>query len=392
MTPAARLSAAMVVLDHILTGSPAEAALTSWARASRFAGSGDRYAIRDVVFDALRCKRSYAALGGGMTGRGLVLGGLRNKGLPAAEIDALFCGQGHAPHAIGPADTTRTPFGAEALDMPDWLMQDLHQSLGPDLPAATLALRGRAPTFLRVNPARNTRAAVAAELAQNGVETTVVQSLQYGLQVTSGERKISALKVFSEGGIELQDASSQAVVEALDIPKSGRILDYCAGAGGKILSIAAQAYALKNISFHAHDANPRRMADLPARAARAGAAIGIVQTSALAAPYDLILADVPCSGSGSWRRDPQGKWALTPERLAQLCQIQAQILQDILPLLAMGGVLAYSTCSLLRRENEDQIAAFLARNPQFHCRQMRRFGLTDGTGGDGFFLALLMQS
>ena len=157
MTPAARLSAAIAVLDQILDGFGAEAALTAWARASRFAGSSDRHAIRDLVFSALRCKRSQAALGGGMTGRGLVLGGLRAAGLDGAAIDALFSGQGHAPAPLGPADQPRTPSDHEALALPDWLIDACARAHGPDLPRAAAALRQRAPVFLRTNPARASR-------------------------------------------------------------------------------------------------------------------------------------------------------------------------------------------------------------------------------------------
>lgn len=395
MTPAARLSAAISVLDHILDGQGAEAALTAWARASRFAGSSDRHAIRDVVFSALRCKRSFAALGGGMTGRGLVLGGLRDGGLSAGEIDALFSGQGHAPDVIGPADQPRAPTAGEALDLPDWLIDAAGQGMGddlpPDLPRAAPALRHRAPVFLRANPARASRADLAAALALQGVQTQVIPNLNYGLEVIEGERKIALLDLYSEGWFELQDASSQRVIEALDLPAKGRVLDYCAGGGGKILSIAAHAHGNKQLSCHAHDANPRRMADLPARAARAGARIEILQNLPKDAQFDLILTDVPCSGSGSWRRDPQGKWALTPDRLAQVLQVQAQILDAAALHLSPHGRLVYSTCSVLAPENEGQISAFLARAPQFRCTQMQRFGLTDGTGGDGFFLAELIR-
>lgn len=412
MTPAARLSAAIEVLDRILAAQNAESALTSWGRAARFAGSGDRAAVRDLVFAALRCKRSFAALGGGQTGRGLVLGGLRAGGITEAGIADLFSGQGHAPHAIGPADQPRTPSQAEAWDMPDWLISEMQRTLTADMQgdanaadAADImqALRARAPVYLRVNPSRTTMGAAVAELAAGGVETVFVQNMKFCLQAIKNERKIQNMPAYLEGRIEFQDASSQAVIEALEMPQAGKILDYCAGGGGKTLSLAAQTYDNKAVSVYAYDAAARRMADLPARAARAGAVIEITENPENAAPYDLILTDVPCSGSGSWRRDPQGKWALSAARLDELVQIQAQIMDATLPLLAAGGVLAYSTCSVLPRENETQIAAFLQRHPQFALRKMQRFGLaaapkTDvprdqatakAAVGDGFFLAVL---
>jgi 16S rRNA (cytosine967-C5)-methyltransferase len=394
MTPAARLAAAAQILDEILAGQHAEAALTAWGRGARYAGSGDRAAVRDVVFDALRCKRSFAALGGGLTGRGLVLGGLREGGVSQAALDQMFSGEGHALPLIGPADQPRAPNMAEASDLPDWLLGQFEASLGAGAAGVMAALRARAPVFLRVNPARATRAAAADALAEFGIKTSLIHGLNYGLQVVENARKITQSASFLHGWVELQDAASQAVIEALDLPPSGRILDYCAGGGGKTLSLAAQAYENKNISIYAHDGAPRRMGDLPARAGRAGATIEICENPEKTAPYGLILTDVPCSGSGSWRRDPQGKWALTPQRLQELQQIQAQIIDTAAALLAPKGTLAYATCSVLRGENEDQIFAALQRHPQLSCQKMLRFGLGqsgDIPSGDGFFLAVLRK-
>lgn len=402
MTPSARLSAAIAVLDHILAGQTAEHALTQWGRASRFAGSGDRHAVRDLVFDALRCKRSFAALGGGMTGRGLILGGLRAGGAQADHIDTLFCGQGHAPHAIGPADDARTPQGAEALDLPDWIMPDLARSL-PNVPEFAAALTARAPVFLRVNQAKATVSSLIQELAEQGVAARPVNNLKNALQVIEGARKLQSTDAISEGRAELQDASSQAVIAALELPKSGRILDFCAGGGGKILNIASQLHDVKDIKLFAYDANPRRMVDLLPRAAKANASVQVLDClpensnfNANSDGYDLILTDVPCSGSGSWRRDPQGKWALTAQKLADIRQLQGEILDQAACLLAPDGQLAYSTCSVLRAENEDQVAAFLQRNAHFECRLMHRFGLSDlpadDRQGDGFFLAVFARA
>jgi 16S rRNA (cytosine967-C5)-methyltransferase len=389
MIPAARLSAAIEVLDDILSGQNAEAALTAWGRAHRFAGAGDRYAIRDVVFDALRRKRSYAAMGGGMTGRGIILGQLRASG---GDVDALFNGQGHAPSVIGPADQPRSPTATEELDAPDWLIDVMHQDLGADSQRVLMALTARAPVFLRVNPIRATVAETQAKLAEEGVATRLMSNIRYCLQVIKNERKIRSTNAYESGWIELQDASSQSVIENIDLPKSGRMLDYCAGGGGKTLSIASQVYDNKQISVFAHDAIARRMADLPARAARAGAEITIINNHSKLVVYDLILTDVPCSGSGSWRRDPQGKWALTPAKLAEIIALQAQIMDSAADLLAAGGTLAYATCSVLTRENEAQVAAFLTRHPDFSLQKMQRFGLSYPDDGDGFFLAVLSET
>ena len=382
MTPAARLSAAIEILDRILAGSAAEPALTSWGRANRFAGSGDRHALRDLVFDALRCRRSFAALGGADSGRGLVLGGLRAAGTDPAT---LFTGLAHAPSSVGAQDTGRDPDLIEALDCPDWLAPRLQASLGDDFVPVMMAMRQRAPVFLRVNSVKADRASALVALAEDGIAAQEVVWVKMALEVTENARKIQNGRAYAEGLVELQDASSQAVVEALALQPGTRVLDYCAGGGGKTLAMAALGVAVD-----AHDASPNRMRDLPVRAARAGARVRLVENPDKTASYDVILTDVPCSGSGSWRRDPQGKWALTEARLRDLLVVQAAILDRVLPLLKPGGILGYATCSLLADENEAQIAQFLGRHSGWRCLDQRRFSPLDG--GDGFYLARLTRS
>jgi 16S rRNA (cytosine967-C5)-methyltransferase len=381
MTPAARLSAAISILDHVLAGQSAELSLTNWGRASRFAGSGDRAAVRDVVFDCLRCRRSYAALGGGETGRGLVLGHLRAT---RQEVGDFFTGEGHAPAPLRADETPRMPEGAEALDIPDWLETTLKQSLGADFEPVTLALRQRAPVFLRVNLARMDRASAAALLRDQGIVTLPHPLADTALEVTEGARRIQHAPAYLEGLVELQDASSQAVVAALPLADGMRVLDLCAGGGGKSLAIAARA----KVRLFAHDADPRRMRDLPPRAQRAGIKVTLSEKPEKTGPYDLILADAPCSGSGSWRRDPEGKWRLTPARLEELVAIQATILDRAARLLRPGGILAYATCSLLEVENGQQVDRFLSRHPDWRAGPARRF--TPLEGGDGFFVAQLI--
>jgi 16S rRNA (cytosine967-C5)-methyltransferase len=384
MIPAARLSAAIGVLDRILAGQPAEQALTNWGRANRYAGSGDRAAVRDLVFDALRCKRSFAHFGGGMTGRGLILGGMRAAGQDAT---ALFTGIGHAPAALGPEDSARTApmTRAEGLDIPDWLEGPLDASLGRDLDAVMMAMRSRAPVFLRVNLAKLDLPGAIAVLAGEGVAAQPHPLATSALHVTDGARKIQTTSAYLTGLVELQDAASQAVVEMVPLSDGIRVLDYCAGGGGKTLALAARA----SVDLFAHDADPRRMRDLPARAARAGVRVKITDNPDAKAPYGVILTDVPCSGSGSWRRDPAGKWALTPARLADLVAVQRGILDRVAPMVAHGGHLAYVTCSLLRVENADQIDAFLSRHSGWAETARRSFTPLDG--GDGFFCAVLRR-
>ena len=386
MTPAARLQAAIEILDQVLTGEPAEKALTSWGRKSRFAGSKDRAAVRDHVFTALRCLRSHAALGGARSGRGLILGALREAG---QNPDEFFTGQGHAPAPLTEEERQAplAPEGPEALDIPDWLWPEFSSSLGSEAEAAALALRSRAPVHLRVNSGKGTVQEAQDVLADEGIATELHPAAETALEVTEGARKLRNSKAYKEGLVELQDAASQAVVERLPLRDGMKVLDYCAGGGGKSLAMAAQA----RISLFAHDADQRRMKDLPERAGRAGAKVSLLETGALArnGPFDLVFCDVPCSGSGSWRRAPEGKWRLTNEKLKTLRQTQSEILRKAAALTASDGVLAYATCSMLRVENSDQVQAFVAENPGWSLTAEQSWQVQDGT--DGFYVAVLTR-
>ncbi|MCU0827033.1 MAG: RsmB/NOP family class I SAM-dependent RNA methyltransferase [Tabrizicola sp.] len=380
MTPGARLAAAIAVLDRVLAGDPTEKALTNWGRASRYAGSKDRAAVRDIVYDALRRKRSAAARGGSLTGRGLVLGLMREAGQ-----EELFSGEGHAPAPAAAGEAGRDPEAADSLDMPDWLVPALTASLGEKCSAVCAALRQRAPVFLRVNLAKAGPAEAMAVLAREGIETALHPLAQTAVVVTGNARKVQTSEAYLTGLVELQDAASQAVVEMLDLRDGLRVLDYCAGGGGKTLAMAARA----RMMVFAHDAWPRRMADLPERARRAGISVTLTDRPQTYAPFDLVLVDAPCSGSGSWRRDPEGKWALTPERLAEVMATQAAILEQASGLVGETGTLAYATCSLLHAENAGQIAAFLSGHSGWRLERERTFLPMDG--GDGFYCAILKR-
>jgi 16S rRNA (cytosine967-C5)-methyltransferase len=384
MTPAARAAAAIALLDRILAGEPAERALTRWSREARYAGAADRAAVRDLVFDALRCRLSHGVLGGGRDGRALILGGLRARGEDPAEV---FTGGPHAPAPLTAAEAAPPPVpaGLEALDCPGWLAPELRRSLGAEFEPVLAALRSRAPVHLRVNLRAATREAAAAALAAEGIATRPHPLAATALEVTAGARRVRQSEAYRRGLVELQDAASQAVAAALPVPEGGRVLDLCAGGGGKTLALAARADA----DFAAHDADPRRMADLPARAARAGVRVRLISDPEAEAPFDLVLCDVPCSGSGAWRRAPDAKWRLTPARLAELRARQAAILDRAATLVAPGGMLAYVTCSLLAAENGDQVAAFLSRRPGWRVASRRR--LTPLDGGDGFYSAHLTR-
>lgn len=388
MTPAARIAAAAEILDQIIDGEAAEKALTGWARRSRFAGSKDRAALRDLVFDALRCRRSFAALGGAETGRGLMIGALLAQGDDPAHV---FTGEGHAPSVfsdeevawIGASPALSNLEDAVAADMPDWLWPQVSNALGDKTQTVCATLRTRAPVFLRVNLRQTSRDKAIQALADESIETRPHPDVPTALEVTQGARRIAQSQSYLNGLVELQDAASQAVVCELPLKDGLSVLDYCAGGGGKALAMAS----LADCTYVAHDAFPARMKDLPARADRAGVRIRVAATPK--GPFDLVLCDAPCSGSGSWRRAPEGKWLLTPDRLDQLNATQDQILETAAPLVSPGGTLAYATCSFLAAENTDRVRAFLERHPDWSMQSDRQW--LPGAGGDGFYLVLLTR-
>lgn len=385
MTPGARVAAAIEILNTMFDGLPAEQALTRWGRGNRFAGSKDRAAIRDHVFDVLRQRRTAAHLGGGQTGRALMIGLLRAQG---ADLDSLFNGVGHAPQPLTDAEHEPSAGADEATiwNLPDWIIPQFKASLEDRAKTVALALQARAPITLRVNTAKTTPSAAAAALAEQGVETRANPLAETALTVTAGERKIRNSDSYLDGAVELQDASSQAVVAAM--PNGSRVLDYCAGGGGKSLALAVDPAT----EVTAHDIDPRRMQDLPARAARAGRSIRQIETDDLKneTPFDVVLCDAPCSGSGAWRRSPEGKWTLSATRLQELTAIQDSVLDDATALTAPNGCLIYATCSVLTCENEDRINAFLQRHPDWSVGFQRRFDVNDD--GDGFFTAHLRRN
>ncbi|TNJ40644.1 RsmB/NOP family class I SAM-dependent RNA methyltransferase [Phaeobacter sp. B1627] len=387
MTPAARIQAAIECLDDIFAGTPAEKSLTNWARRSRYAGSKDRAAVRDHVFQSLRCLRSHAALGGSKTGRGLLVGALREDGIDPAGV---FTGEGHAPSPLSDAERAASQSfdtTAEEYDIPEWLWPLFQRSLGQGALDAAGALRSRAPVFLRVNLNKTTVPEAIARLSGEEVLAEAHGAATSALRVTQGARRIKNTQSYLQGFVELQDAASQAVVDALPLQDDMRVLDYCAGGGGKALAMAARA----RLALFAHDIDPRRMKDLPQRAERAGVRVTTLTTEDLTnvAPFDLVLCDAPCSGSGSWRRDPEGKWRLSQDRLEELVALQASILDEAAGLVSAQGRLAFATCSMLDVENGMQAEQFLNRNPEWQQLSEVFWQVQNGT--DGFYVAVFQR-
>jgi len=385
MTPAARVQAAIEVIDDFLTGRSGEMALTAWARRSRYAGSGDRAAVRDHVYDALRHLRSYAACGGGMSGRPIMIAALRKQGV---DPQGIFTGDRFAPETLSAKEQEPNEFTSEAerFDIPDWLWPIWCQDLADHAEQVADNLRQRAPVFLRVNIARTTREAALQKLNDEGINTEVHPSVPTALKVIDGARKVAQSDSYKQGLVELQDASSQASVCALTSRIKGPVLDYCAGGGGKALALAA--WLGKKV--HAHDELVSRMKDLPVRARRAQADIVLKTADQVQqTKYGLVFCDVPCSGSGAWRRDPSGKWRLDAGQLDNVLKRQFDILSNAADRVAPDGVLLYATCSVLERENGQQIDLFLKQNSHWSLANSQQF-LPD-SNGDGFYFAILQN-
>ncbi|MGB0960351.1 MAG: RsmB/NOP family class I SAM-dependent RNA methyltransferase [Halocynthiibacter sp.] len=384
MTPAARISAAIEILDAFLADVPAEKALTTWARRSRFAGSKDRAAIRDHVFDAVRNLNRFAALGGAHTGRGIMIGALKSQNI---DPTTLFTGEGHAPPPLEEGENTESK-STEAIDLPTWLVPVFKDSLGAEFDDVLDALGKRAPVFLRVNTRKTTLTAAQESLSSDGVKTRPCQEVGTSLEVLENPRRVAQSEAYQSGLVELQDQHSQALCRDVELWNGARVLDYCAGGGGKSLALGARA----DIDLVAHDRDFKRMSDLTLRAERAGMPVRVVDGQALGneASFDVVICDVPCSGSGAWRRAPEGKWRLTPERFLEIQGWQRDILKAARHYVKPGGMLYYMTCSLLQAENQAQIDDAIAKFPDLSVVNMRNYPLSEA--GDGFFIAALKMA
>ncbi|MEM9010689.1 MAG: RsmB/NOP family class I SAM-dependent RNA methyltransferase [Pseudomonadota bacterium] len=387
MTPGARVAAAIDCLDEIFAGAPAERVLTRWARANRYAGAKDRAAVRDHVFDALRRRRSLAERMGAGTGRAAMIALIAEDG---AEPAALLGADRYAPAPLSAEERARLAESPAlppevAADVPEAVASALSESLGAGWLEVMQLLRTRATLDLRVNTLRSDMVTALELLQADGVEVTPQSLSPTALRVTAGARRLRAGGAYQSGAVEIMDVASQAVADVALARPGEIVLDFCAGGGGKALALAAAMDGEGRLI--AHDADPGRMRDLPARADRAGARIEVMTPDALAAQpvtADLVFIDAPCSGSGAWRRQPDSKWRLTLGDLAQYANQQDQILDAAIGHLAPHGRLIYATCSLFHLENEERAEAFLARQSAFRQTKVRRISPLDG--GDGFFV------
>jgi 16S rRNA (cytosine967-C5)-methyltransferase len=358
MTPAARVEAAIALLDEIIDaatggGAAADTLIQRYFKTRRYAGSKDRRAIRDLVYGVIRALGERPE-----TGRAAMIGYARSE---APDILALFGTDPRGPAALAEAEPAATPGLA-----PDWLAVKIAAEHA-DAAALLRALTQRAPLDLRVNRLKTTREAVLPLLPG----AVPMARLPDGLRVVDG-LNVEDSPVYKDGRIEVQDEGSQLIAAACRARRGMTVVDLCAGAGGKTLALAADMENRGRLI--ACDADRARLARLRPRAERAGAtniemrlldagreldALGDVIAAA-----DVVLIDAPCSGTGTWRRNPEARWRLTPQRLARLTALQARLADLGVKLLKPGGRLVYAVCSLLAEEGRLQAEALAERYPE----------------------------
>ncbi|MBN9311004.1 RsmB/NOP family class I SAM-dependent RNA methyltransferase [Devosia sp.] len=377
-----RIAAAIDVLADIDAHKrPVAEALKAWGLNNRFAGAGDRAAIGNLVYDALRRRASLAWTMGADEPRALVLAvAVREWGEDIATLNDSFGGDRFAPAPVTPEEATRLT-AADPLagapdhvraDVPEWVVPHLRQSFGEDWIAEAQGLADRPPLDLRINTLKANRDKVMRGLGRFTPESEI--RIPEGIRFPAGARDSRTPNVTSEEGylkgwFEVQDFGSQ-IVAALASPRGGeQVLDLCAGAGGKTLAMAA---AMQNRGqIFAYDSDRTRLAPIYDRLKRAGVrnvqvrAPGAGVLDDLRGKLDRVVVDAPCTGTGTWRRQPTTKWKLTPEQLAARVAEQHAILADAATYLKPGGTLVYITCSVLPEENAGQALAFLAANPEF---------------------------
>ncbi len=425
-----RLSAAIAVLADIeRRHRPVAEALRAWGLDNRFAGAGDRAAIGNLVYDALRRRASHGWSMGADTPRALVLAvAVRDWGETPAGLDALFATDPHAPEPLGAGEMARLtaadPLEAapEAVraDVPEWAVAALRAGLGASWDEEGRAMADRPPLDLRVNALKAGRDRVLKALERTGAEPTALSPV--GIRIAAGRRdsrtpNVQADEAYLKGWFEVQDQGSQIVALLTGAAAGEQVLDLCAGAGGKTLAMAA-AMANKGQIF-AYDSDRHRLAPIYDRLKRNGVRNvqvrppGAAPLADLVGRMDRVVIDAPCTGSGTWRRRPDAKWKLTPDQLAQRVGEQQAILEEGVRYVKPGGTLTYITCSILDDENGAQMERFRATHPEFETVAPRplleaiapnaadRVHLQPGggvlltplrTGTDGFFAMVLRRT
>jgi 16S rRNA (cytosine967-C5)-methyltransferase len=381
MKAGARIAAAIEVLDAIVNRyQPVAIALTDWGKAHRFAGSGDRNAIGGLVYDAMRRRASIAWAFGDDTPRTLAIGAASSAlGLLPEAVIAACDGSEHSPPPL--TETERTgltrpldgaPDFAQA-DIPEWLWPSFSSQFGTDAIAEGQAMARRAPADLRVNTLKSTKEKVLKALVSFGAEECRLSPIGIRIPPPVGAQRtpnLQAEAAYQAGWFEIQDEGSQIAAFLSSAGPRKQVLDLCAGAGGKTLALAAQMQNTGQI--YAYDADRNQLKPIFERIKRAGVRnVQVLRAGdeqaveALGPRFDVVLADAPCTGTGTWRRRPDAKWRLKPEALKARQAEQQSVLERAASLVKPGGQLLYVTCSVLPDENTGQIAWFLENHSDF---------------------------
>ncbi|MBX5145157.1 RsmB/NOP family class I SAM-dependent RNA methyltransferase [Rhizobium lentis] len=375
-----RLEGAISVLADIdARKRPVADALKDWGLAHRFAGSGDRAAIGNIVYDALRMRLSHAWLMDDDSAQAIAHAVMfRQWGFTPDSLAAELADDKFAPAPLSP--DAAAAFESRLLDdaplhvqgdIPEWVQPSFEQAFGADWLAEAQALATRPTLDLRANILKASRDKAVKALERASAHAARIA--RYGVRIAAGEGasrlpNVTAELSFQKGWFEVQDEGSQIVADLVLAKEGEQILDYCAGGGGKTLAMAA---AMQNKGqVHAYDADRKRLAPIIERLKRAGTRNVQVHDDAkglsgLVGRCDKVLVDAPCTGTGTWRRRPDTKWRLTAKNLDERTAQQQDALAQASGFVKPGGELIYVTCSVLPQENEDQVRRFTAANPDF---------------------------
>ena len=375
-------AAAEVLAETEARHRPVPDALRDWGLSHRFAGSGDRAAISNLVLDVFRMKASHAWVMESESAIDLVCAALlRQWGYTPDTLAADLADDRFAPETKSSADLgrlmqkdlTSAPLWVQG-DIPEWTVPHFEAAFGDNWLTEAKALAGRAPLDLRVNTLRAERAKVLRSLKAPGAHETGLAPNGIRVPAPDGPRRqIAATSevAFAKGFFEVQDEGSQLAALLTGAEPGEQVLDYCAGGGGKTLAMAA---SMENSGqIHAYDSDRRRLAPMVERLKRGGVHnVQLVEDAESLAPLeakmDRVLIDAPCTGTGTWRRRPDAKWKLSRDNLDKRMADQDEVLDKAATFVRPGGVLAYVTCSVLPEENTARTAAFAARHPEFAVR------------------------